>query len=264
MQRRRRYGSATLSTRRAVCKPGLAADALQRLLKGQAVHDGGEHAHVVGGGFLDDFAAGRELGAAEDIAAADDDGQLHAALPDALDLPSDAERLLDRDAAFARRAEALAGEFEDDTAIFGRERIATGWVGHDMSRKRLADDDTEGADDGPSGETQQPRPSGRGCGKFKLGEDYFARRRLRIQLPTNERAGREAEDRRRLGNGSKAHHDPGAARVRNDRSRGEATKVGRHHIERGRSEIGHRKPVRDRVLVIRRTTQIQSAIVDQA
>ena len=35
-------------------------------------------------------AAGGELGAAEDVAAADDDGQLHAASGHALELPGDA------------------------------------------------------------------------------------------------------------------------------------------------------------------------------
>ena len=65
----------------AVCSRVSHAEAFEGVLQGQAVEDGGEHAHVVGGGFLDDVAAGGELGAAEDVAAADDDGELHAALP---------------------------------------------------------------------------------------------------------------------------------------------------------------------------------------
>ena len=79
----------------------LAVEAFQGVLQGQAVEDGGEHAHVVGGGLLDDLAAGAELGAAQDVAAADDDGQLHAALHDALRLAGDAQRLVDADAALA-------------------------------------------------------------------------------------------------------------------------------------------------------------------
>ena len=80
MARRRMYGSATLSMRMAVCSRVSHAEALEGVLQGQAVDDGGEHAHVVGGRLLDDLAAGGELGAAEDVAAADDDGQLHAAV----------------------------------------------------------------------------------------------------------------------------------------------------------------------------------------
>ena len=89
MARRRMYGSATVSMRMAVMQPRLAVEAFQGVLQGQAVEDGGQHAHVVGGGLLDDLAAGAELGAAQDVAAADDDGQLHAALDDALRLPGD-------------------------------------------------------------------------------------------------------------------------------------------------------------------------------
>ena len=59
-------------------QPRLAAQRLQRVLQGQAVDHRGQHAHVVGGGLLDAGVAGGELGAAEDVAAADDDGDLHA------------------------------------------------------------------------------------------------------------------------------------------------------------------------------------------
>src|SRR5205823_1123592 len=93
-------------------------------LEGEAVEDGGEHAHVVGGRFLDDLAAGRELSAAEDVAAADHDGQLHPALPDALHLAGDLQRLVDADAAAAGGGEALAAELQHDAAELGAERIA--------------------------------------------------------------------------------------------------------------------------------------------
>ena len=99
--RRRMYGSATVSMRMAVCRRVSQSQAFQGVLQGQAVEHGGQHAHVVGGGLLDDLAAGAELGAAEDVAGADDDGQLHAALHDALGLPGDAQRLVDADAALA-------------------------------------------------------------------------------------------------------------------------------------------------------------------
>ena len=56
--------------------PGLDALLLQEVLQRQAVHHGAEHAHVVGAGAV--HAALLELGAAEEVAAADDDGDLHA------------------------------------------------------------------------------------------------------------------------------------------------------------------------------------------
>ena len=101
-------------------QPRLAAEALQGVLQGQAVEDGGEHAHVVGGRLLDDVAAGGELGAAEDVAAADDDGELHALCGDALQLAGDVERLVDADAALAAGAERLAAELEQHAAVLRR------------------------------------------------------------------------------------------------------------------------------------------------
>ena len=51
----------------------------------ERVHDGGEHAHVVG---RDPIHAGaRQAGAAEDVAAADHDRDLHAHLHDVLRSP---------------------------------------------------------------------------------------------------------------------------------------------------------------------------------
>ena len=52
------------------------AQALERILQGERVHDGGEHAHVVGGHPV--HAGARQARAAEDVAAADDDRDLHA------------------------------------------------------------------------------------------------------------------------------------------------------------------------------------------
>ena len=50
--------------------PGL----LNEVLQGQGVHDGSQHAHVVGAGAV--HAARGELGAAEEVPASDDDGDL--------------------------------------------------------------------------------------------------------------------------------------------------------------------------------------------
>ena len=61
-------------------QPRLAAERFERVLQREAVDHRGEHAHVVGRGFLDAGVAGGELGAAEDVAAADDDGDLNAEL----------------------------------------------------------------------------------------------------------------------------------------------------------------------------------------
>ena len=74
-------------------QPRLAAERFERVLQGQAVDDRGQHAHVVGRGFLDAGVAGGELGPAEDVAAADDDGDLHAALRRLADLLGDVRRL---------------------------------------------------------------------------------------------------------------------------------------------------------------------------
>ena len=88
-------------------------------MESQAVQNGGEHTHVVGGGFLDDDAVA-ELVAAQQIAAADDDGELHAALDDALRLASDGQRLVDADAGFAGVAEPLTAELQEERLYFGR------------------------------------------------------------------------------------------------------------------------------------------------
>ena len=94
-------GSATLSMRIADMQPRLDVHAFQRVLQGQAVHHGGEHAHVVGGGRLDALAAGGELRPAEEVAAADHDGELHPARDDPLELLGDGQRLVEADAALS-------------------------------------------------------------------------------------------------------------------------------------------------------------------
>src|SRR5271157_2045908 len=97
-------------------EPGLAAHALKRVLKSQAVDHRGRHAHVVGGGLLDDVGAPAQLGAAEDVAATDDDGELDPARRHSGSLPGDPADLLDTDTPLAGPAEALAGELEQDSA----------------------------------------------------------------------------------------------------------------------------------------------------
>src|SRR5699024_1835138 len=57
---------------------------LQEVLQGQAIHDGAQHAHVVGAGTVE--AALLQLRAAEEVPTTDDHGHLHAAVSDFSDL----------------------------------------------------------------------------------------------------------------------------------------------------------------------------------
>src|SRR5262249_3885408 len=109
----------------------LAAETFERLLQGKAIEDGCQHAHVVGGGLLDDLAGAGDLGAAQDVAASHDDGLLYTALADLLDLASDVEGLVDADPRLAGIAEALPAELENNAAILRRLR-GSGLLVHDM------------------------------------------------------------------------------------------------------------------------------------
>ena len=65
--------------------PGRDAFLFQEVLQRKAVHHGAEHAHVVAAGAL--HAALLQLGATEEVAAPDDDGDLHATADHLGDLP---------------------------------------------------------------------------------------------------------------------------------------------------------------------------------
>ena len=67
----------------------LDTGAFECVLEGEAVDDGGEHSHVVGGGGNDALADFGKLPAAKNIAAAADDGELYAVLDDVADLIAD-------------------------------------------------------------------------------------------------------------------------------------------------------------------------------
>ena len=75
MARRRMYGSATSFMPMADMTRVGHAVLLQGILEGEAVHDRREHAHVVAGRPFHALGGRRE--AAEDVAATDDDGDLH-------------------------------------------------------------------------------------------------------------------------------------------------------------------------------------------
>ena len=91
---------------------GFDAGLLKEVLQRQAVHDGAEHAHVVGAGAV--HAALGQFGAAEEVAAADDDRDLDVGNGggDLLGHAADGVRV---DAELAA-AEDLAGELQQDAA----------------------------------------------------------------------------------------------------------------------------------------------------
>jgi hypothetical protein len=89
------------------------------VLEGEAVDDGGEHAHIVGDGLVNLVALG-EL-AAEDIATANDNGELDAVVVDDFDeILSDLVVGRERDAVIFSVPEEFAAEFEEDAVIFER------------------------------------------------------------------------------------------------------------------------------------------------
>ena len=82
--------------------------------KRERVHHRGEHAHVVGAGTVDP----RRLAAAEDVAAADDDGALDPEVDHVGELAGQEPRGCRRDAvAGVDRGEGVAGEFEQHTVV---------------------------------------------------------------------------------------------------------------------------------------------------
>ena len=107
------------------------AHRFHRFLEGDGVEDGGEHAHVVGGGAGDVafFAEGR---AADEISAADDDGELDAGFADVHQLAGDAVELIALDARAALRTETFAADLQEHTLVgraigHGRGIIRVGW-----------------------------------------------------------------------------------------------------------------------------------------
>ena len=88
MARRGMNGSAISLTSRAEISRRVQPLFLQGVLQRDAVDHGGQHAHVVGRGAVDAQFAGAD--AAEEIAAAGDDGDLHSQVVDFLDLGGDA------------------------------------------------------------------------------------------------------------------------------------------------------------------------------
>ena len=94
---------------------GRDAGALEGVLEGQAVHDRGQHPDVVAGRAV--HPAGGRCQAAEDVAATDDDPELHAQAVDLRDLLGDERTELRVDAVLAVAQEGLAGQLEQDPLV---------------------------------------------------------------------------------------------------------------------------------------------------
>jgi hypothetical protein len=91
------------------------SDLFERVLKDDGVHDGRQHAYVVGAGAV--HVAGALGDAAEDVAAADDDRDLDAHLVvHGLDLLGDGARHVHVNAVVLRAHQGLAGNFQQDAA----------------------------------------------------------------------------------------------------------------------------------------------------
>src|SRR5687767_729222 len=103
---------------------GVAAERLERVLQGEAVHDGREHAHVVCRDAV--HARPRQAGAAEDVAAADDDRDLDVAGHDFPDLPRDALQDGRIDAVVRGAEQRFAADLEQNPL----ERLTGLRIGH--------------------------------------------------------------------------------------------------------------------------------------
>ncbi len=108
-------------------EPGLAIETFQCILQGQAVENGRQHAHVMSGAFLDDGAAGGELSPAQNIAAADHDGKLHAAIKHPLGLLGNIDGFVNGYAALAGRTESLPRQLQYNPVVFGFQGVD--WFG---------------------------------------------------------------------------------------------------------------------------------------
>src|SRR5699024_2414814 len=102
---------------------GVDTDLLEEVLQREAVHHGAKHAHVVRPGAV--HALLLELGTTEEVAAADDDGDLHAVTHGRGDLGGHAPTDIRRHAHLAA-TEDLAGELEEDPA----SSLGGGLFGH--------------------------------------------------------------------------------------------------------------------------------------
>ena len=102
--------------------PAVDAELLDGVAQRQRVDHRREHAHVVGGDPVDAVLGG--FGAAHDVAAADDDRHLHAALDDVRQLLGDVAGGAVVDAVPGGAEQRLAAELEDDPSEDGPAPVA--------------------------------------------------------------------------------------------------------------------------------------------
>ena len=120
--------------------PCVDAFVFEGVLQGEGVLHGGDHADVVGRGPVEALGGGRD--AAEDVAAANDDGQLDAALAHTADVVGDLEGTgrVDRVAVAGQR---LAAQLEQDPpqrdALARTSVVARPTLGHGSVLGRLAE-----------------------------------------------------------------------------------------------------------------------------
>lgn len=111
---------------------GIDADGVEFFFEGRRVHDGTEHAHVVGRRLVDITRFG-QIGTSDDVAPADDDGDLGPGFGRIEDLVGDDSEFFGVDSEPVGGAEGFATEFEQDT--LGRGAFGgLGGIGHGISR----------------------------------------------------------------------------------------------------------------------------------
>ena len=96
-----------------------APQGLQRVLQRQSVDHGRQHSHVVGGRLVDAGAGSLELPATQDIATADDDGNLATQLQSIVDLPRNIHDFVHGNSPFSGLGKTLTRQLQDDAAILG-------------------------------------------------------------------------------------------------------------------------------------------------
>ena len=90
-------------------QPRVTPDIFQSILQGQSIDDRRKHTHVVGRCFLNTAAGSNELTATQDVAAADDDGDLATTVGRLLHLLGDVHHFVHGDATFSGWGKALTG-----------------------------------------------------------------------------------------------------------------------------------------------------------
>ena len=115
----------------ATVRTGRASTGMvERILYGEAVHDGRQHAHVVAGRAVHALRAGRQP--AEDVPAADDDRRLDPLRDRVGHLPGDLPHDTGIDPVLGLAEQCFAGQLQEHPAR-GRGRQGGGRIGHALS-----------------------------------------------------------------------------------------------------------------------------------